>query len=52
MMITRQQAFVAAKAWLEDAGEYKAQTGKECEIRTELAASYMVKAMWPVRIAA
>lgn len=52
MFINRQQAFVAAKAWLEDAGEYRVKTGRDCAIRTELAAAYMVKAMWPVRIAA
>ena len=52
MFITRQQAFTAAKAWLEDAADHRRETGQECAIRTQLAAAYMVKAMWPVRIAA
>jgi hypothetical protein len=42
---------IAAKAWLEDAGEYRAKTRKDCSIRTEMTAAYMVKAMWPVHIA-
>jgi hypothetical protein len=50
MSIKRKQAFEAARAWLEDAGEYRAKTGCECAIRTELAAVNMVKAMWPVLI--
>jgi hypothetical protein len=50
--LQQEQAFVAAKAWLEDAGEYRAKTGKICSIRTDLAAQYMVKAMSPVHVSA
>jgi hypothetical protein len=45
MFINRQQAFIAAKAWLEDAQAFREQTGKECPIRTDIAAGYMVKSM-------
>jgi len=52
MKVTRQQARIAATAWLEDAGAQRTKPGNDEEICLSLAAIYMVESMWPLRIAA